>query len=958
MTEPGLVSAALEAELREQARQHDIVVWLDKEGTYTAFADALAIRAEAGGFPVPVRRLRGSYLELMLGLEDLEDGVRMTPLIVHVPGHNTDSITETPLLELYRAGHCYQRALPTLIHQVALGRANPEVIEALVAGEGLTVERADAWLAAREAEARHGDGPDLGALGPEALFDALMPAGTLAPQIDQPAVAAAVRRRAGVLLGVDEAWYTRDGVEPPERARSAAELAGTYAARIAEWAMCVELVHDLRRAPVDEGLVALRSLPRPAVLACQRLAAHLRGQHPEAYARIADDEEERLADEVRGATAADLGKIDTFRFEDRVVLTAALDALNAGQFELAHDYAVGRTKEDSFWPNLVRGRQIAWNLVELAAQLGCMIVAHGGLLDRARSLADAVDRYASGGFEVDAAHRRLEQARHQLAHLEIEEAGVLRQRLDELRVAYRTWADAIAARFNGLCRTEGFLPAEELRQRTLFEDVVVPAAADEPTAYFMVDALRYEMGKQLADSLDGKTADVAVRPRLAELPTVTEVGMNALAPVARGGKLAIELQDDRIAGFRAGAVRVDGPRSRHRAISERVGGATCPQLSLEELLDRSATSVRQTVARASLVVVHCEGIDKAGEKGVGLAVFDRELQNLRAAWRLLYEAGIRRFVFTADHGFLLHDEATREPLAHGKLTDPQRRHVISSHRREQAGEVTVGSQELGYDGEPFFVSFPETTSPFDRGDRAKDFVHGGNSLQERVIPVITVRHRHAAGGATVTYQIEARAGAALAGMHCVKARIVPAAQTSLSYGGSAELELALEGAGGTDVQVELCDARGARVSGGSVIATVGQELELFFRLTGDAEERVPVRLRHATRSAAVAPATTEERFQVVLRTRPAAPAAAVPPTAPAVPAVPDWLAALPDGVREVFRQLAEHGSINEQEATRLLGGARQFRNFSLHLEDYKARAPFAVRVDVSSGTKCYVRGDR
>ena len=318
---------------------------------------------------------------------------------------------------------------------------------------------------------------------------------------------------------------------------------------------------------------------------------------------------------------------------------------------------------------------------------------------------------------------------------------------------------------------------------------------------------------------------------------------------------------------------------------------------------------------------------------------------------MLYEAGIQRFVITADHGFLLHDDVTRVPLSHGKQTDPQRRHVIASPRRDQTGETTVSSQDLGYEGEPFFVSFPDDTAPFDRGDRAKDFVHGGNSLQERVIPVVTVRNRHAAGGATVTYVIEARGGTTVAGMHRVQAKVAPAAQTSLAYGGSAERELVLEAAEG-DVQIELCDAPDARISGESVFATVGRPFELLFRLSGDVEDRVPVRLRHATRSASVAPKTTEERFQVVLRTRVVVGPVAAPPAAPAAPG---WLTTLPDGVREVFQHLADHGQINEQEATRLLGGARQFRNFSLHLDEYRARAPFAVRVDVSSGTKCYVR---
>jgi hypothetical protein len=34
-------------------------------------------------------------------------------------------------------------------------------------------------------------------------------------------------------------------------------------------------------------------------------------------------------------------------------------------------------------------------------------------------------------------------------------------------------------------------------------------------------------------------------------------------------------------------------------------------------------------------------------------------------------------------------------------------------------------------------------------------VHGGNSLQERVIPVLTVVHRAAAGGTTLEYRVSA-----------------------------------------------------------------------------------------------------------------------------------------------------------------------------------------------------------
>jgi hypothetical protein len=141
---------------------------------------------------------------------------------------------------------------------------------------------------------------------------------------------------------------------------------------------------------------------------------------------------------------------------------------------------------------------------------------------------------------------------------------------------------------------------------------------------------------------------------------------------------------------------------------------------------------------------------------------------------------------------------------------------------------------------------------------------------------------------------------------------------------------------------------------------VDQELEIYFRLTGDVEERVPMRLRHATRSSDVTPAVTADLFQVVLRTR-AAPVPVAPPPvvlAAVPPSDPDWLAAMPDGIRDVFRYLSTNPSINEEQATRLLGGPRQFRAFSRQLDSYTARVPFAIRVEVSAGIKCYVRGDR
>ena len=54
MTDPGPITAALEAEVERELRDHGIVVWLDRDAHYTPFVDVLAERYERGDFFAPV----------------------------------------------------------------------------------------------------------------------------------------------------------------------------------------------------------------------------------------------------------------------------------------------------------------------------------------------------------------------------------------------------------------------------------------------------------------------------------------------------------------------------------------------------------------------------------------------------------------------------------------------------------------------------------------------------------------------------------------------------------------------------------------------------------------------------------------------------------------------------------------------------------------------------------------
>ena len=956
----GPVSAFLESDLRESARKQGVLVWLDGGGDYSAFVDRLIAARKSGTLSYDVRAFRGSYLALIASLEGVAAGAEKVPLVIHLPGFNEDSVRDTPLLELYAAGSRYRKKLDTLITEAASGRVKPDQIATFKDSPGVTLDSADAWLTALLDDGEGGISAQLRAMQPTAVFDDLLTGEYVAGRIVQNDDVHALWERLTVWTGLPMSW--RDATLPssPLRAEDVAFVA-------ASWALGVEYVHDLKRAPVNPHLSPARELPPTIIDACRRIASHLRERHGVFYERTADETEALLADEVESAKAEDLGKIDTFRFEEAKVLEAALAGLGAAAWDAAGDWAALRVdpkvKTTSFWLERDPSRQAAWDLVRDAARLGQAIARAGERIPEKGSLDAAVSAYVERGATVDRLHRNLEQRRVALLYPPLPEFEILRTRLDDMRRRWRNWADGWARDFSAVCRTHGFLPDASLQQRTIFDEVVKPMTQEAgTTAYFVVDAFRFEMGDELyRQVVDTPATTAQLKPRLAELPTVTEVGMNVLAPVATNGRLKPLLSSNdggRVLGFSAGEFRVSDAETRKRAMHDRVGGAACPWLTLEDVVTRDSGSLKRSIAQARLVVVHNREIDEAGEAGVGPSVFDDVMQKLRTAWHLLREAGVRRFVFTSDHGFLLLDESAATAQPHGRRIDPKRRHVFSPVAADHAGEVRVALADLGYDGVDGYLMFPETTAVFDTGKQSKPFVHGGNSLQERVIPVLTVVHRAAAGGSTLQYIIGAAARDDVAGMHCLEVTVDVAAQGALDFGSAKEIELALRVPDNDGVQIELCQTRGnARISGSALQATVGERFELFFRLSGLSDARVQVELYRPGATAEVQTCVTEVRFAVATTRAGSSSSPSVATAAP--PGRASWLDQLPGGgVRELFEHLAAHGTVTEDEAAAMLGGARGLRRFALEFERWVQKAPFGVRIDVVAGVKRYVREGR
>jgi hypothetical protein len=974
----GPVSAALAAEVASVVRRYGLVVWMDRYGHYTAFVDELARQRAAGTIAFPVVGYRGSYLELMLALEPYGNGLDPEHLLIHLPGYETNNVRPTPLLEQYEAAFSYRKALDTLVTEAAAGRVGADEIKRFVASPGLTLAQADAWLDAHISGPRTGVAERLAGVPHTALVDGLLGEDRALLREFKPQDLGEIAAHLERVVGLDAGWRAFFGV-PTGQPKDLEPIVTAFAG----WLLAVEYVLDLQREPYTAELRPLKKLAKPFAEQSLALVRYFRERHPRSYASAADETETRLGEDALRASAVELGRVDTFRFEEVRIREAAISAARAGRWREALEWAEQRAGV-AFWLDTAPPLRWTWTLVQHAAALGVAIEKANAALPTGlaggSTLSDALEAYTTSGYLVDLAHRRFEQRHQEIMSAVVEGRDPLLAVIAAARRAYRDWADDLARAFTRLCQQNGFLPDESIQQRTIYDRVVGPLAREgERVAVFLVDAFRYEMAAELARELAGPGVTVDLKAALAELPTTTAVCMNVLAPVLRGQRLDPVMRNGDVDGFSSGEFQVTSPETRARCIGQHADGKVAKQLDLQAVGEMKSVELRALVSRAPrILLIHSRELDDAGESGFGPAVFERTLRQIRGAWNQLSQAGVKHFVFLADHGFLLQD-ATVQEHPYGRRADPDRRHIIAELGRSEPGMVAVPLASLRYDlPQERFLLLREDTAVWRTSRRAQPFVHGGNSLQERVVPVLVVRRKQRSGAADTVYEVRAEALEDRHGRRRVQLqlRLAPSATGTLAFTGASYVTLGLRAKDRPDVEVTVTDVEGgARLDAGTLRVPVRAEWStVYFMLEAQTDGPVQVEVFHPDGRETVEPCTIAAWFDVSAPPRkaetprpapvagtPIAPSTPPPSSRPAAPTIQAavWQDTIEDvGFRRVFVHLDQYGTVSEADLQTLLGNPRLVRAFARRYEEFLHRVPFRVRIETTGVMKTYVKEHR
>ena len=656
-----------------------------------------------------VARYDGSFLKLRHEIDHLLNDGQPPRLVVYVPIERTE--TNSALIELDCAGVIMQPrqqppACNTRLSVVARNSLKPILGEDQVAEIERQVEAGKLSLADLNSLAEQGNG----------YFDRRADADL---RLGQPArsrlgiPAQRPVRRGNRQEGGPEGTASPAASQLRHRTpcrRSLVELASPIgAARLADG-----FVRRPQEASAIVALVGPVATSTGGIDACVRLARTWRNSRDvrDSYVTVANKVEQELGLDQLELPVEPLKENETFLCVERALLVHVenelLKAATPALLQLA-EYRLSR-----FWADVIPAIQARWALISSAAEVLIEADRVGKALKKAPTTVPALVKAYADDDEpwclLDTHHRHMESRKYNFEFAASNDHHGLEKLITKAEQRYTEVGSELAKHFITHFQKAKHPIKGLLRQRDIFEKQVKPHLGEGKVAYVWVDALRFEMARELCRLLKDDFK-LEIQPAIGTMPTITEIGMAALLPKANesakvvavgGGKLALEI---------GGKVIKD--RKDRVAFLKENAGVSVFDAKLDDLLPKPAKKVKDGIQNAQLILITSQEIDELGEAdnmAQARLQIDGVLSHLRRGVRVLADHGIKTIVLVADHGHLFADEIGEDMKIEapgGKVEDLHRRVWVGVGGNSEPSYLRTSLASLGVDSE-FDIATPWT----------------------------------------------------------------------------------------------------------------------------------------------------------------------------------------------------------------------------------------------------------
>ena len=448
----------------------------------------------------------------------------------------------------------------------------------------------------------------------------------------------------------------------------------------------------------------------------------------------------KLDDEIKDYKIEQLIETDTFKSIEQVIIASLASEIEGNREYFSHVADIISTRQRSYWYS--KYRQIYEALYQ-AAKFNKLLSGFSNSMANASS---AISNYTSSWYEIDQTYRKFLAA--------VDSDNTAYAPLDEIRTTIeRKYINKFLIpvnenwdKFAFSATADGYLGSKVIRQRDFFNEKVYPVIKNgiNKLTVIISDALRYEVGKDISDTIalkDKMTAEIT--PMMASAPTYTQLGMAALLP-----NNSFSLKEN-------ATVFVDGLSSiglenrakiLSSALAERNPELKSLVISSSQIEDMQTEKIKDLVRENNVIFIYHNMIDDDEGKNTP-TVCQNTVERLTSLVTKLSSGNAYNIIITADHGFLYqHGQLdTNEYASTGyptatNVTYDDRRFLIGYGITEDSGFSVKKASEYGLtsDDDSLEIVIPNNILRFRKKGNDGKYAHGGLSLQELIVPIITV----------------------------------------------------------------------------------------------------------------------------------------------------------------------------------------------------------------------------
>ena len=271
------------------------------------------------------------------------------------------------------------------------------------------------------------------------------------------------------------------------------------------------------------------------------------------------------------------------------------------------------------------------------------------------------------------------------------------------------------------------------QQKDFYKNNIVKA--DVRTVVIISDALRYEVGYEISQKLrkEANVKEIKIEAMLTDLPSRTFLGMANLLPCKK----------ERDINLVSAKVLIDGIDSQGTENREKILKTSCEEssaISFDNFYKMNRAKQEEFIKGKKVIYIYHDSIDAIGDKGKTenntFNACKDAVENIVSLSKLLSSLGVVNIYITSDHGFLYEKKEVEEynklELKNTKYKSIGKRYAIYEKEVEEKGCVTLKLDSL-------YGVFPEKNQRIKASGSGLQFVHGGASPQEMIIPLINYK---------------------------------------------------------------------------------------------------------------------------------------------------------------------------------------------------------------------------